>query len=228
MSGKKIRILKNGPYLVSGGAPLKDAVIRADRHGVSECWEEGRDYAAPENYSLCRCGRSKKRPFCDGAHAACGFSGAETASREPYIDQAVLYEGEDLNLLDNENLCASLRFCDRGKRVWQLAEKSGDPKNKALAIEEACNCSAGRLTAVEKDGSVIEPALPREISPVKDPAADCLGPLWVKGGIPIESADGSTYEIRNRVTLCRCGESQNMPFCDTRHRNCPHMQGLTE
>ena len=30
-------------------------------------------------------------------------------------------------------------------------------------------------------------------------------------------ADGTTYEVRNRVTLCRCGASQNKPFCDATH-----------
>ena len=34
---------------------------------------------------------------------------------------------------------------------------------------------------------------------------------------PIESADGKKYEIRNRVTLCRCGKSNNKPFCDGNH-----------
>jgi CDGSH-type Zn-finger protein len=39
----------------------------------------------------------------------------------------------------------------------------------------------------------------------------------VRGCIPIESADGTLWETRNRVTLCRCGKSQNMPFCDGSH-----------
>jgi CDGSH-type Zn-finger protein len=29
--------------------------------------------------------------------------------------------------------------------------------------------------------------------------------------------DGTQYEIRNRVTLCRCGASRNKPFCDGNH-----------
>ena len=41
--------------------------------------------------------------------------------------------------------------------------------------------------------------------------------IWVKGGIRIEGADGRSYEIRNRVTLCRCGQSSNKPFCDGTH-----------
>jgi len=44
-----------------------------------------------------------------------------------------------------------------------------------------------------------------------------MGPLWCAGGIPIEAEDGTPYEIRNRVTLCRCGKSLNKPFCDSRH-----------
>jgi CDGSH-type Zn-finger protein len=44
------------------------------------------------------------------------------------------------------------------------------------------------------------------------------GPLWVRGGIPVESGhDGRVYESRSRVTLCRCGRSQNKPFCDGTH-----------
>jgi CDGSH-type Zn-finger protein len=42
-------------------------------------------------------------------------------------------------------------------------------------------------------------------------------PLWVRGGIPVVAADGEPYEVRNRVTLCRCGASGNKPFCDASH-----------
>jgi len=31
------------------------------------------------------------------------------------------------------------------------------------------------------------------------------------------SEDGKPYRIRNRLTLCRCGRSENMPFCDGSH-----------
>jgi CDGSH-type Zn-finger protein len=39
----------------------------------------------------------------------------------------------------------------------------------------------------------------------------------VKGGVQIKSSDGFVYEPRNRVTLCRCGQSGNKPFCDGTH-----------
>jgi CDGSH-type Zn-finger protein len=41
---------------------------------------------------------------------------------------------------------------------------------------------------------------------------------WVTGNIPIERADGKPFETRNRVTLCRCGHSENKPLCDGTHR----------
>jgi CDGSH-type Zn-finger protein len=60
---------------------------------------------------------------------------------------------------------------------------------------------------------VFEPS----IGVVEDPQIGVSGPLWVRGGIQVEAADGTPYEVRNRVTLCRCGASQNKPFCDGSH-----------
>jgi CDGSH-type Zn-finger protein len=42
--------------------------------------------------------------------------------------------------------------------------------------------------------------------------------IWVRGGVPIRSADGGEYVVVNRVTLCRCGAWGNKPFCDGSHR----------
>ena len=65
--------------------------------------------------------------------------------------------------------------------------------------------------------SIFEPPFDPAIGLIEDPVIKVSGPIWVKGGIRIESSDGSSYEIRNRVTLCRCGQSQNKPFCDGTH-----------
>jgi CDGSH-type Zn-finger protein len=42
--------------------------------------------------------------------------------------------------------------------------------------------------------------------------------MWVRGSVPIRSAQGAEYEVLNRVTLCRCGGTANMPFRDGSHR----------
>lgn len=227
--GMKITITMDGPYEVSGGVDLNQAIIGADADGNSELWEKGRDYEKPEEpYHLCRCGHSHDKPFCDGTHDDAGFCGKEHANRPPYEMHADVQRGETCSLLDDESLCVGARFCDVGQTVWGYVEQSGVPGNKEKAIEEACKCPAGRLTVVDEDGKPIEPKLKPEISLVQDPANDCRGPLWVKGGIRIEGAAGEQYEVRNRVTLCRCGESQNQPFCDGNHYNCREMRGLDE
>jgi len=51
----------------------------------------------------------------------------------------------------------------------------------------------------------------------QDTAKEISGPLWGRGGIPVIGADGVTYEVRNRVALCRRGASSNKPFCDGSH-----------
>ena len=80
-----------------------------------------------------------------------------------------------------------------------------------------CECPSGRLVAHDRDGKAIEPDFEPSIGLVHDTQAAKMGPLWVRGGIQVESADGKPYEVRNRVTLCRCGKSRNKPFCDGSH-----------
>ena len=53
-----IRIARNGPYEVQG--------FDLD----TEAWSEG---ASREHFSLCRCGGSKNKPFCDGTHRSIDF-----------------------------------------------------------------------------------------------------------------------------------------------------------
>jgi CDGSH-type Zn-finger protein len=52
---------ENGPYLITGGIDLIGESIR---------WGDG---ASREHYTLCRCGASKNKPFCDGTHKTINF-----------------------------------------------------------------------------------------------------------------------------------------------------------
>jgi CDGSH-type Zn-finger protein len=71
-----IRARENGPYLVEGPFLLVDA--------------DGTEYPleAGKRYSLCRCGASVRKPFCDGTHSRIGFAAAERAVREGDGDAA--------------------------------------------------------------------------------------------------------------------------------------------
>ena len=211
-------ILKDGPYLVSGNVPLSRQTIVTDEDGGSEAWKEGGTFPAQESYALCRCGQSKKTPFCDGTHTRVKFDGSETASREPYLKQAKLLDGPVLALTDAESLCAFGRFCDPNGQVWNQVAHSDEPKIRAIFIRQVENCPAGRLVAWDKaTGKPLERKYEASIGLIEDPAQQCSGPLWLRGEVPVISADGFAYEVRNRVTLCRCGQSRNKPFCDGTH-----------
>jgi CDGSH-type Zn-finger protein len=216
---QRVKVTKDGPYLVTGGVPLTDQIVCIDDHGEPHGWQEGRKHAAGESYALCRCGRSRQMPYCDGSHAGAQFDGTETAANIPYLEQAEELDGPDLKLTDAEEFCTAAGFCHRAGGTWTLTRRSADPKAKQTAIEEACDCPSGRLVAWEKDGRVIEPEFEPSIGLVEDPQTTKMGPIWVRGGIPVESCEGTTYEVRNRVTLCRCGRSWNKPLCDGSHED---------
>ena len=213
----KIKVTENGPYVVTGGVPLKINKVVLDTKGVPYEWKAGEKFAVEESYELCRCGKSKTMPFCDGTHEHISFNGSESASRLPYLEQAKVLKGPDLTLTDLPRLCVHAGFCDRAGGIWALTQYSDTAEARRIAIEEAANCPSGRLFVWDKEGNPIEPEYQPSIELVEDPFAGLNGPLWVRGGIPIESADGFIYETRNRVTLCRCGKSQNKPFCDGLH-----------
>jgi CDGSH-type Zn-finger protein len=67
MSDVTISAKKNGPFRVEGPVRLLDV--------------EGKEYdlTGKTGISLCRCGHSNNKPFCDGSHNKVGFQSAETA-----------------------------------------------------------------------------------------------------------------------------------------------------
>ena len=215
---RKITVTRNGPYQVEGSIPLAKQSIVADADGASREWRKGESIEASSVYRLCRCGQSAKKPFCDDTHARIGFDGTEVASREPYLEQAEVIEGPAVNLTDVQSLCASGRFCDPDGSIWALIEQTNDSNVRELVKRMAGNCPSGRLVVWSRStGQPSEPELEESIGLVQDPPAGVSGPLWVRGGITIQAADGQAYEVRGRVTLCRCGASNNKPFCDGSH-----------
>ena len=68
MSSVTIRIRDNGPILVEGPVTVIDAEGNALQIN------------AEKPVSLCRCGASSKKPFCDGTHRTCGFSSVVRAT----------------------------------------------------------------------------------------------------------------------------------------------------
>lgn len=213
----RIRVTEDGPYHVTGGVPLVRVEIVVNEQGESVGWRETARIEAPDRYRLCRCGLSEDKPFCDMTHAAEGFDGAETAGHASYAEQAAPIDGPGVRLQDARRLCAEARFCDRAGGLWNLIERCDDPAALELAKEEATLCPSGRYVLTAEATGACEPHFEPSIAVIDDPSLGVSGPLWVRGGITILDSDGESYEVRNRVTLCRCGMSANKPFCDGSH-----------
>lgn len=60
---QKVIIKKDGPYYVQGGVKVRDS-LDSNETAITE-----------DHYSLCRCGKSKHSPYCDGSHEKEGFKG---------------------------------------------------------------------------------------------------------------------------------------------------------
>jgi CDGSH-type Zn-finger protein len=74
---QKIKVSKNGPYLISGRIPIRKQVITTDSEGTPIEWRAGTKYPPQEKCALCRCGESSNKPFCDSSH----YPEAETVER---------------------------------------------------------------------------------------------------------------------------------------------------
>jgi len=214
-----IKITKDGPYLVFGVADIAEKIIVEDAHGVSIEYGEGKKFEIKADpVALCRCGNSHNKPFCDGSHVRSEFDGEETASFAPLHEQpdVTVIRGPELTLIDNQKYCAYARFCDAKGRVWNLVQMGGTAADRQ-AIREANLCPAGRLLILDEEGNLLEDELPPSIGVLEDHKLGVSGPLWVRGATRVESENGRSYEVRMKQTLCRCGRSDNKPFCNGAH-----------
>jgi len=240
----RIDIIPNGPIKVSGGVPL--FIMSIVRNELQEAvgWKEVELLTQKDLYMLCRCGHSKNKPFCDGSHTAAQFDGTEMAAKDPFEAGAQQIRGENLTLHDNEKFCIGAEFCDRLGGVWNLVQmteencglsnseeaKTVTENAHKIAIEQACNCPSGRLVMhrpIDEQDEIIEAEFDQpSIALIQDPVFQTSSAIWVRGGIPIYDANGEPYEVRNRVTLCRCGASTNKPFCNGAHYSVNFDDGL--
>jgi CDGSH-type Zn-finger protein len=208
----KVEVKENGPYVVSGGVPLRRKEPIESEHGEPLAWRTGEVTDDGAGYALCRCGGSANKPYCDGTHATLGFDGTEAATSDDYADRRSDLGGTGIQIFDDRGLCVHAGFCgNAATNVWAMAAETGDTQVRSQAMAMVERCPSGALTYAV-DEALVEPDLPAEISVIAD------GPLWVSGSIAVNRADGEALEARNRVTLCRCGQSDTKPLCDGSHK----------
>ena len=73
MPAVKITVRRNGPYRVEAPEGMIE-LVDADGNRF--------DLTGKTAFSLCRCGGSVSKPFCDGTHSKIGFQGAELAVKK--------------------------------------------------------------------------------------------------------------------------------------------------
>jgi CDGSH-type Zn-finger protein len=222
-SKMKIIVKKDGPYIVQGNIPLVEKTQVVSEYGEPLTWKKGERIATPEAYSLCRCGKTGKKPFCDGAHRAEHFDGTETADTGSITArESVVPGGKNIVVKFDPSLCMESGFCgNRNATLQQMVLATNDSVVRAQVMAMIERCPSGSLTYSMSEGEAnIEPDFPRQVAVTTEITSDgpIDGPLWITGHIPIERADGNALETRNRVTLCNCGLSKNKPLCDGTHR----------
>jgi CDGSH-type Zn-finger protein/truncated hemoglobin YjbI len=203
-----IRCAHDGPYLVTNADRLRNWL--------------GEELPTRPQMALCRCGESERKPLCDGTCARIGFTDAKDPNRVP--DRRDAYEGVQLTVFDNRGICQHSGFCtDRLASAFHTEGAFVTPSGARMdeIIRAVRDCPSGALSyaidgvearaQVDWDGTR-EAAI--EVS--KDGPYRITGaiPLSDEGGSPVPRAAGAS---REHYALCRCGHSQNKPFCSGMH-----------
>ncbi len=207
----KIKVADNGPYMVSGSASLirRSAVMSEKDEPVT--WKTGESIDTKARFALCRCGQSPTNRSATGPTTRSNGTAPTKHPRAPTPNVAKASVVTGVEIFDDRKTCAHIGFCgNKVTNIWNLAEQTGDSRIRAEAIAMVERCPSGALSYVIDDEQ-IEPHLPTEIALITD------GPIWVTGGIEVERAGGEALDTRNRVTLCRCGQSKSKPLCDGSH-----------
>ncbi|MCZ6470712.1 MAG: CDGSH iron-sulfur domain-containing protein [Gammaproteobacteria bacterium] len=193
-----IKSAPGGPYIV------KNLHSFSNRNGAIE---------SKEAMSLCRCGQSANKPFCDGTHKTIGFSSENQL--DPEKDRLDTYRGKNITIHDNRSLCAHAGYCTDGlASVFHLREKPFVDPDGASAeeiIEVIKQCPSGALSySIENASDTLEIS---EASIFIAPN----GPYVVKGRVDLLETTRGKGASETSITLCRCGASKNKPYCDGSH-----------
>lgn len=199
-----IKLLDNGPLRLS---------VKGNKDSYSDVLFDARNkpIKIKKNSIICRCGKSKQQPFCDGIHRMCGFSSANTLEDE--IIQR--YEGEDVTIVFNRSICAGASNCVRNfPSIYKNASEDWIHPDGA-SVEKVKNsvkqCPSGALFYELAGESPNEDYEGYKITIIKN------GPMNVSGKVDLHVDKWSTNANPQKYSLCRCGASRNKPFCDYTH-----------
>ena len=199
----KITLRENGPLVVSAPPMLRDPA--------------GSEIVTGEVAALCRCGKSQKKPYCDGSHTAAGFTSAPDHSniRNNKIQYTGVVDGHKVTISYTPVLCSHAGECSRlAKSIFNPSKTPWiTPENGSLedvtSVLGACPSGALRVSIGEQSPHHL-------ISADVDIKIEEHGPYRVKN-VPLEAEFNGVGASHAKYVLCRCGHSKNKPFCDGTH-----------
>lgn len=97
---------------------------------------------------------------------------------------------------------------DTSRKRW-IQPQHADPAEVANVVRR---CPSGALQFVRPDGETEAGDDPPRVRVTRG------GPLYLRGNITLTTADERVFATGTRMALCRCGASQQKPFCDGSHR----------
>lgn len=196
-----IKLIPNGPIMLK--AVDEDFPILQT--------STGDDIKLEKPTALCRCGVTKKKPFCDGTHNGIDYSDENTCQN----DKLQNYEAPEITVHFNRSICSGAAECVRNlPAVFKNASEDWIHPAEASAaevIETVGKCPSGALTYTIDGKTTLneEPLVSIRIVP--------NGPYEIKGPVEFDAPKWSQNASRTSFALCRCGKSKNAPFCDYEH-----------
>ena len=131
-------------------------------------------------------------------------------------DKPTTYPGKNIDVQWDSRLCIHIGECGYsqgdlfvgGRDPWCQPDLVSDEEVREIIRR----CPSGALTYNDKvQGENEMPAACNTVTVVYN------GPLYIQGELHIESAPEDMPGVNYRAALCRCGQSQNKPFCDNSH-----------
>lgn len=132
-------------------------------------------------------------------------------------DRLHRYHGEAIDVTWSSQRCIHVAECLRRLGVVFDTRRSPWVRPDAASADDIAitilHCPSGALHFARRDGGADEVA-----DTVNTVTVQADGPLYVRGDVTLQTEDGEVVLRDTRLSLCRCGKSQNKPFCDNSHR----------
>jgi len=132
-------------------------------------------------------------------------------------DKEHTYSNGEVSIVWKQGLCIHSMKCwhglpevfKPGARPWITPEGVATQR----IIDQVAQCPSGALS-IRRQASMerVSAAAPITLE------VQANGPLLVKGTVEVKHADGRLEQKETQCAICRCGHSENKPYCDGSHR----------